>query len=211
MVDQSTCRRVLIYGGTFDPPHRAHLELPELARQAVHADAIIYVPAATSPFKTDAPPTEASHRLAMLELALANLKHAAISTVEIDRATENEPSYTIDTLRMMRDRLGAGVELRLLIGSDQLRSFDHWKDWRRIIELAEPAVMIRPPDTRDEVLAALPPDFPRSKWESRILDLPLIDQSATDVRERLEKGRKVGDAIPENVKAYIAEHNLYRN
>lgn len=210
MIDLSFCKQILIYGGTFDPPHHAHLSLPELARQMVGADAILYIPAVTSPFKTGSPPTGSHHRIAMLELALANAQHAAVSTIDIDRAIEGEPSFMIDTIRLLRDQFGPNVIFRLLIGSDQLRSFDHWKDWQDIVELAEPVVMVRPPDTRDELLAALPPNFPRSQWSKRILDLPVIDQSATNVREQLAKGKSTGGAIPETVANYIEEHGLYR-
>lgn len=211
MIDLTRCHRVLVFGGTFDPPHVGHVTLPELARQVLDADAVAYVPAAVSPFKTDQPPTPAVHRLAMLRLALRDQPHAAIVTDELDRAAGgHEPSYTVDTLERLRQRLGEQVTLRLLIGADQLRAFDRWKNWRRIVELAEPAVMVRPPETRDSILRDLPAGFDRDTWARRVVELPLVDVSSSDVRRRVREGQPLGDRVSPAVAEYICEHGLYR-
>ena len=133
---------ILIFGGTFDPPHLAHTLLPPVAARLLGCDRIIYIPAALNPLKTDTPPTPAAHRLAMLRLAIGDVEHAEIDTLELDRAG---PSFTVDTLTIMRERFGADRRMHLLIGADAALSFERWKDWRRILQLAEPAVMPRPP------------------------------------------------------------------
>lgn len=199
---------VLIFGGTFDPPHRAHVELPRQALQAAGAARVIYVPAARSPLK-DAP-TPAPHRLAMLRLALQGQSWATISTIELDRRDSGGPSYTIDTLRQLRSQLGPDTPMRLLLGADQVQEFHRWKNPRQIIALAEPLVMLRPPQTRQSLLAAFPSEDERQQWNARILDLPPMDVSATDVRNRLSRGHSIASLVHPAVAAYIAAHHLYR-
>ncbi|MFW6058621.1 MAG: nicotinate (nicotinamide) nucleotide adenylyltransferase [Phycisphaeraceae bacterium] len=203
-------RYILIFGGTFDPPHRAHVELPEIVRGRLGADCIAYVPAARSPHKLDQQPTDAAHRLAMLRLALEDQPRAVIVTDELDRAAQgDDPSYTVETLQQLRERLGPEVRLRLLIGADQVPAFEKWKDPKRIIELAEPVVMLRPPDTAESLLAALPDDAARRFWARRLMPVPALDVSATMVRQRVRAGEPIDDLVPEAVARYIAEQGLY--
>lgn len=198
---------IIVFGGTFDPPTRAHVELPELARQRVGADLIAYVPAAQSPHKLDRPPTPPHHRLAMLRLALQASPHAVVLTDELDRAADGRPSYTVDTLRALRDRL-PHVALRLLIGTDQVHAFDRWREPDEIVRLAEPLVMVRPPETRESLLAALPASS-RETWAQRLVEIPPLPISATDVREHVAAGHCIRDLVPPAVADYIAEHGLY--
>ena len=200
---------ILIFGGSFDPPHRAHVELPELVRQRLGADLLAYVPAAQSPHKRDQAPTPAAHRLEMLRRALTNQPRATIVTDELDRAANNEPSYTVDTLQHLRDRLADTVTLRLLIGADQVRAFDRWHEPRRIIELAEPVVMLRPPETAESLLTALPDDAARRFWGKRLVPVPQMDISATDIRRRIAAGASLDELVPADVARYIADHGLY--
>lgn len=210
-MDLKLCSSLILFGGSFDPPHIGHIRLPQLARKKLRADAVLYIPAARSPLKTQAPPTPAHHRLAMLRLALADEPHAAIDTFEIDQAADapGPPSYTIDTLRSLRQRLGDEPAMHLLIGADQLLTFDRWKDHRRILELAEPLVMLRPPLTRDRLLEALPPSLDPDRWEDALIELPPVDVSATDIRRRLREGQPVEGLLDPAVLRYIQDHHLY--
>lgn len=206
-----TCNSILLYGGTFDPPHVAHLVLPQLAREAVGADVVAYIPAARAPHKPGVKPTAARHRLAMLRLALRGVKHAAILTDELDRAAAGAagPSYTVDTLEALRARLGPGPVLRLLIGGDNLRIFHTWKNPARIIELAEPVVMVRPPDTKQSLLRSLPRGYSRKEWATRLVDLPLFDVSATQIRRRVAEGKSITGMVMPAVERYIAKNGVY--
>lgn len=204
-----TTQPVLIFGGTFDPPHCAHVQLPRSAMQAAKAARVIYVPAARSPLK-DIAPTPAHHRLAMLRLALEGQPWASISTIELDRAQAGEPSYTIETLRELRKELGPQTPLRLLLGADQVLDFHRWKESHDIVRLAEPLVMLRPPRTRQSLLAALASEGERQQWSARMLDLPQMDLSATEIRDRLVRGESIEGLVPPTVAAYIAAHSLYR-
>jgi len=204
-------RHIILFGGSFDPPHIAHVTLPMAVREAVGADLVAYVPAARAPHKLDKVQTEPAHRLAMLRLAIEGVEHAEIVTDELDRAADGRPSYTVDTLQALRDGLGPGTTMRLLIGADQVRIFDKWREPQRVIELAEPLVMVRPPDTRESLLASLPNDLARAEWFKRLVDVPAVDISSTDIRERVKHGESIAGKVSPAVDRYIRKHGLYRD
>ena len=201
--------RTLVFGGTFDPPHTAHTTLPPLVASRLGCARIIYITAAVNPLKTDQDITPAHHRLAMLELAVADVPGAEISTIELDRPG---PSYMVDTLELLRRELGPGTEILLLIGSDQAMAFHKWKDWSRILELATPVVMVRPPldgaAFRRQLAAHYDPDEV-DRWIGYAVAVPQVDVCATTVRERLAAGGDVRGLLQPTVLAYIREHGLY--
>jgi nicotinate-nucleotide adenylyltransferase len=202
--------RLLIFGGTFDPPHVAHATLPPLAARRLGCGRILYVVAAVSPLK-DEPPTPAEHRVAMLRLALDRVPDAEISTVELDRPG---PSYTVDTLQNLRGQVGSDVAFHLLIGSDQVLDFHRWKDWQRILELATPAVMLRPPLDEESYRRRLEETFPAEevrRWLSWTAAVPYLDICATDLRRRLAEGGDARGLIQPAVLGYIRTHGLYRH
>ncbi len=204
-------KRILIFGGTFDPPHLAHAKLPPIAAEALGCTRIVYIPAARNPLKTDAAPTSAAHRLAMLRRIVGPLPgaNAEIDTLELDR---DGPSYTVDTLKIMRARFGEGSKLHLLIGADQALSFDKWRNWPRLLQLAEPAVMPRPPWPREKLIEEFKGRFDAAQvddWIARIVEVPYMDISATDVRLQLECGGDLTDLLDPAVIEYIQQHHLY--
>jgi len=204
-------KRILLFGGSFDPPHRAHVHLPQQAARAIRADLIAYIPAGRAPHKLDQQQTDPRHRLAMLRLALADDPGPIPTTIltdEIDRGPD-APSYTVDTLESLAQRVDRGATLRLLIGADQLRIFDQWRQPGRIIELAEPLVMVRPPDTRSSLLEDLPADE-HGAWADRLIEIDAMDVSSTAVRERVGGDRPIDDAVCDAVAGYIREHGLYQ-
>lgn len=205
----SGARTVLLFGGSFDPPHIAHITLPSLARDAINADWLLYVPAARSPHKPDGPIASAPERIAMLAAALQDIPRASISTIELDAADRDPlaPSYTINTIRALRSSIPPETKLRLLIGADQLLSFHRWREPREIIERAEPVVMLRrsdpppapsaPQPDIDSLLAHIEPHWSPDElraWRSRFVEVPLIDVSATEVRSLLAAPRTTPDA-----------------
>lgn len=206
---------IIVVGGTFDPPHRAHVDLPTLARDRVEPGAwLLYVPAARSPFKAD-PPASPHHRAAMLALALRATPRAAVWTDEADRAALDpaSPSYTIDTLRRLRTLTPA--RQRLLIGSDQAASFHRWREARALLDLAPPLVLLRwPHQTPDDLLGALGasgawtgPEV--AAWASRIAPVAPVPMSATDARAALAAGRSAPIALDPEVERYAHTHALY--
>jgi len=200
------CGTALVFGGSFDPPHRAHVELPEHVRDAIDAEVVLYIPTARSPFKAGRPGTDAKHRLVMTQLAVADNPRAVVLSVET-AAAGDDPTYTIDTLRAMHHS-GAGTALRLLIGADQLPGFDRWRDAARIIEIADPVVIRRPGEDIDAGLAHVAATL---GWRPTVVDAPLIDVNSTELRRRLAAGEPVRDDVPPAVLEYIEARGLYRD
>lgn len=236
----SDVRRVLVVGGTFDPPHIGHIALAREAASAVGADWRLYIPAARSPFKTEGPTASDADRLEMLRLALAGETRVSVSTVEMDRARtalaelaadgaearQREPSYTIDTLRVLRGALGESVRLRLLLGADQAVEFHRWKEAREVIALAEPVVVLREPYTTPAALlgamAAHWSPAEMERWRGRIVRTSLIPASSTALRVTSPNALGAAGApgapalhawerdVAPAVRAYIEWRGLYR-
>lgn len=215
-------RCVLVVGGTFDPPHLAHVALPRAAARAVGADATLYVPAARSPQKRAGPVATDADRIAMLRLALAAEPSAAISTLEIDRAHSAltqpggspPPSYTIDTIRELRAMLGEETQIRLFLGADQAAVFHTWKDARDLLALAEPVVALREPyESSDSLLQALAQRWigaDLDAWRARIVPGALMPASATALRAAAsgDLSAFARDLHPD-VREYIQSRALY--
>ena len=192
---------VLIFGGSFDPPHRAHILLPQQARDAIAANHLVFIPTAQQPLKSSQTPVH--HRLAMLKLALQDSKHCHVLDIELKR---DGPSYTVDTLRQLKKLWGDQVTLRLLIGADQLAAFDRWRDWQVIEQLAVPVIMHRD----GQIPITLPNHFDRDIWLPRVINVDRVDISSTDLRKQLASGKPIDtNLLSQNVQDYIRQHQLY--
>ncbi len=210
----ANCESLLVFGGAFDPPHRAHVELPPKARDAIGADWALYVPTARTPLKEREAGASAEDRMEMVRLALEGTARASVSDVEIRRGGT---SYTVDTLRELRAALPRMKRMRLLIGADQAAQFHRWREPGEIVRLAEPLVLLRAPEeTRSALRKALQPNWGEDDlelWRRRIIELPTIEAASTDVRAAL--AREGADApslrgvVPEAVLGYIRARRLY--
>ncbi len=194
-----------LLGGSFDPVHRAHLELAHAARRTLGLDAVWLVPART-PWQRASLGASPEHRRAMVALAISGEKGLELCDVELTRAGN---SYTIDTLNTLRAR-HPDARFTLLLGADQLLNFTTWKDWTHILDLADLAVAPRPGEpwrVAADLAAAL---GARARTVSTI-EMPLRDISATRIRARCAQGLTVDDLVPARVARYIEQHHLYSN
>lgn len=181
---------VALMGGTFDPVHCGHIELGLKARDAVGAQWLVFMPAARNPLKQSGPMLSDRDRVELLALACEGLERVGISTLELEEAGDTgnpaAPSYTVDTLRALSVMVPS-TKLRLVIGADSARSFHLWRSPREIIALAEPAVLLRPPDeTPEALLAAISTHWSAPEleaWRGRVVTTHLLDVSASRVRE----------------------------
>jgi nicotinate-nucleotide adenylyltransferase len=201
---QSPISRLGLLGGTFDPPHYGHLVLAETARVQLRLDCVLFVIAGRPPHKPGRPITPDSHRLAMVEVAIADNSAFAISRVDMDRPG---PHYTVETLSLLR-REYPEAELFFLVGGDSLAQFLTWRDPIGILRQARLAVMPRPgyePDlaTLEQIL---PDVHDRLAW----LDAPYLDVSASDLRRRVREGLPIRYLVPPPVEAYVRERCLYK-
>jgi nicotinate-nucleotide adenylyltransferase len=194
-----------VLGGTFDPPHVGHLILAEAACDALNLDQVLFVPAAEPPHKHKLPLTDVKHRVAMVQAAISDNPRFALSEVDITRPG---PHYTVDTLRLLKERF-VGADLYFLLGSDSLRDIATWYEPAGIIAQARLAVMRRPGTALD--IAHLEAALPGISGRVAFVDAPIIGISATSLRERLRAGRSVRYQVPDEVAQYIAVHRLYKD
>jgi len=188
-----------IFGGTFDPIHHGHLIVAEYVRERVGLDRIAFIPTMISPHKTDAVVTSAAHRLAMLREAVKPDPFFQVLDIEVERGGV---SYTVDTLRLL-EREHPSDEFFLLIGADNLREFRLWKEPAEIAERATLVVMNRP----GFAPGPAGPPLPRNILECQV---PSIDISATEIRQRVRNGLPISYLVPPSVSRYISRHRLYR-
>ncbi len=205
----ATMRRVGILGGTFDPIHYGHLVIAEEVYAALNLAEMVFVPAGQPPHKPGNIVSDARHRLAMLELAIASNPHFTISLVDLDRPG---PSYTVDTLRLLREQWGAQTAIYFVIGGDSLEELLNWYERARILEqLAHLVAICRPGyNEATDHLEWLEARLPGIRARLINVPAPQLDISATDLRTRVAEGRPIKYQTPEAVEQYILQQGLYR-
>ena len=195
-----------VFGGTFDPIHLGHLIVAEDVRVRIALDEVLFIPTGQPWLKKSQKITRASHRMAMVELAVEGNPDFRASDMEIERPG---PTYTIDTLMELRDQLGPEAELYVMLGTDSLKLLDRWKEPERIFELGRVVAMARP-GSQDFDLRTLDCIADGISCKVKLLDGPRIGVSGTELRRRVAEGLSIKYRVPEPVEAYIAEHGLYR-
>ncbi len=195
--------RIAILGGTFDPIHFGHLAIAEDVRVALQAARVLFVPTAQQPFKTGVRNAEARHRLAMVQLAVADNPHFAVSAIEIQRGGI---SYTVETVAQLREYY-PGDALCFIVGADAAADLHRWFDVERLLQLCQIAVVERPGYTLD--LPALYAMLPAARGRIIPLAGPAFNISATELRERLVRGQPIRYHVPSAVRHYIEQHGVY--
>ncbi len=222
-------KRIAIYGGTFDPVHAGHLEIARKVLKLFAIDEFLFMPARVAPHKLDARVSPALHRYAMLVLATRDEPRLAISTFELD---DPERCYTVETLFHFRSQAAESTDLFFVMGADSWSEITTWREWQRLLTLANVIVVTRPgyetpgshadretatklvdlrgssessPDKVIEVESGVPKIF--------ITDAVMHDVSATEARQAARAGRRedLQKLVPPDVADYIRKYDLYRN
>lgn len=208
-----------ILGGTFDPIHNAHLALARVARDTLNLAEVLWIPAGQPPHR--APPRAApADRLAMVRAAIAGEPRFALDASEV---ASTEASYTVHTLRRLREQLAPTTPLVLLMGADAFLGLPGWHRWREIFDYAHIAVATRPGFPLDaidpplgDVLAArraASADFQAPAGSIVTFDLVAGTVSATEARALIAAGApraRLLELLPAPVLDYIYQHSLYR-
>lgn len=211
-----------IYGGTFDPPHIAHLRLAIEAGETLALSEVVFVPAGQPPLRA-APQASPVQRLAMVERAIATTAGLQLDAAE---ALSNGPSYTIATLERLRAQHGPQRPLVLLLGADAFARLEGWQRWRELFVLTHIGVATRPghglaagkPGADDTALQreflarqGLAADLAHAPAGHIVsFDITPLEISATAIRARLAAGRSVRHLVPDAVLDYIDSNTLYR-
>ena len=188
-----------LFGGSFNPPHVAHLVVAEVVRDQFGLDEVWWIPNATPPHKPNDGLAAVQHRLAMTERTVEGNPAFRVCGVEVER---DGVSYTVETLRVLQDQ-HPDTDFALILGSDSL---DHFADWHRPDEIAErvPFIVYKRPGAIESVAD------PRFVNDVRYAAAPVMEISGTEVRARRRAGRSIRYLVPEAVRAYIDTHDLYR-
>lgn len=188
--------RLGVLGGTFDPPHHGHLIAAADVHAALGLDRVLFVPSAVPPHKRTTVQAPAALRLEMVRAATRGDERFEVDDLELRRPG---PSYTVDTLRVLRERF-PGAELFFLVGADNVRELASWREPEEIVRLARIVAVPRGCESAD-------PDSPFP-----VLSVPItrIGISATEIRRRAGAGESIRYLVPDAVREIVAREGLYR-
>ena len=209
----------LLFGGSFDPVHRGHVDTARAAQALLGAEMVHWLPTPGSPLKLGMG-SRRDHRAAMLTLQLQASAEPSwhLSTLELQ---QEPPVYSVDTLRHWRQRIGPDAPLAFLLGADNLHQLPHWRDWQALTDYTHVVVARRPGSTKDW-------PAPVKLWlkshhvmnakllQSRpfgavlLLDTPARDISSTTLRQRIRDHLATDAWLAAPVRDYIVTHGLYR-
>lgn len=191
--------KIAVMGGTFNPIHYGHLISAEQVRDGLGYDKILFVPSARPPHKSQPDMVSAEHRFQMVLIATEDNPTFEVSSIELDR---EGPSYTIQTIKALRNRYDTATELAWIIGADSLIEYKIWKDFDGVLEQC---TMIA--TTRPNYDMQLVPSEIRNRVKT--YKITGIDISATEIRNRIRNIRSIQYLVPDSVAEYINQHKLY--
>ncbi len=200
-----------ILGGTFDPIHIGHLIVAEEARIRLGLEEVLFVPAGQPVFKPDRDITPASHRVEMVRRAISDNPHFKLCTLEVERPG---PSYTVDTLMMLRKQLGREASFFFILGRDTLAELHLWKEPRKLVRLCKLVAAPRPvlsavEGSGSKDLKHLETSIPELPGRVIQLEMPVIGISSSEIRQRVAQGLSIRYLVPEGVETYITEQKIY--
>ena len=192
-------------GGTFDPIHLGHLAMAESAREIFELDEVLFIPSARPPHKADKNITPEVHRLMMTFLATQSNEKFQVSPMEIMR---EGLSYTLDTMNQLEKKFGADTELFFIIGADSMVDLPKWHKAKELVSKVHFIATTRPGVEVD--LEEVKKFFGESAKNIYRIEVPGIDISSTELRERVKVGKSIKYLVPETVEEYILKENLYK-
>ncbi len=193
-----------IFGGTFDPPHIGHLVLASEAYHQLELDRLLWVLTPSPPHKPNRHITPLEYRLKMVQAIVGDEPAFELSQVEIDRPP---PHYAVDTVEILGEDF-PGARLTYLVGEDSLRDLPLWRQAQKLLRLADTlGVGLRPTAAAD--IPNLQRELPGLREKLRIIEIPLLQISSTDIRRRIRSGLPYRYLLPPAVYEIIQKYRLY--
>lgn len=198
--------RIGISGGTFDPVHNGHLITAQYTMEKLELNKVIFIPSGKPPHKTRNDITSSEHRFNMVSEACEGNSCFEASKIEMERPGK---TYTIDTLKQIKSMYG-DLDIFYITGADVIRDIKNWKDFEKVFELCDFIAAIRPNYDKDSFMQDV--KLLKSKYQAKIhvIDVPLIEISSTEIRNRIKKGLPIKYLVPQKVEKYILENKLYK-
>lgn len=206
--------KIGIFGGSFDPVHKGHIELAKEVIRSGAADRVVFMPAARQPFKLDRKMASGEDRINMIKLAIEDEDSFEVSDYELQR--KDEISYTVNTLHAMKKLYGPDNGIALILGADTFLQIHKWTRPEEILENYTIIVGIRPGYKKEEMDRQ--EVFLKERFGAEIVCIknPSVEISSTDIRKASmsvsgenEECSEVKNYIPKKVKEYIIEKGLY--
>lgn len=203
---EKALKRIGIYGGTFDPIHYGHLMCAQNIKEMYDLDKVIFVPSGIPPHKNLKEVTSAKHRFNMVWHAIDKNPCFEVSDVEIQREGY---TYSVDTIKLLRKKYKDEALLFYIIGADVVLDLLNWKDCHEVFKLCSFIAALRPGYKKERVIEYI--KYLKSAYNADIYvtEVPLIQLSSTDIRNRVKKSKSVKYYIPERVEEYIIKKSLY--
>jgi nicotinate-nucleotide adenylyltransferase len=220
-------RRIALFGGTFDPIHSGHVAVARAAERHFHLDCVFFIPSSRPPHKPGTELCAYEHRFAMVALACSEHPRFVPSLAEAGvNGASRRVFYSIDTVRRFRQQFNRpGDRIYFIVGADSFLHLQTWKDYAELLQLCDFVVANRPGFHIRRLREVIPPALlaPSAAKESRnsrvihllstsvyLLETVASHVSATDVRQRIERGQRVHGLVPPRVEEYITKQALYR-
>ncbi|HEU0292707.1 MAG TPA: nicotinate-nucleotide adenylyltransferase [Anaerolineales bacterium] len=197
--------RIGLFGGTFDPPHLGHLILASEAQSQLELDRLLWILTPEPPHKQEQSITPIEHRLAMVNLAIADNPAFELSRIELDRPG---PHYTLDTIKLVAEQ-NPSADIVPIIGGDSLRDLPKWHRSQEIVYACHwIGVMRRPNDKAN--LDQLERELPGIRSKIHYVDAPLLEIASHEIRNRIAMGKTVRYYLSPAVYDYIEKNHLYQ-
>ena len=197
--------RIGVMGGTFDPIHLGHLVAAQEVLWRLSLERVIFVPAGDPPHKGGREISPAADRVRMVQLAIGSNPAFELSLVDVERGGK---SYTVDTIEILRGRLGAEAQLYFIVGMDSLSELSTWRDPLKLLSLCRLVAVSRPPH-RDVDPSTLEAELPGISSRVDLVRTPGIEIASSDLQRRVAVGQPIKYQVPEAVEDYIYSHGLY--
>ncbi len=197
--------RIGFFGGTFDPPHNGHLMIAHKAIEELGLEEVNFAPTRLPPHKQDEEITPIKDRVEMVRLAIQGNPRFVLSYIDADR---EGPTYSVDSLRILRDGWHESTEIYFLMGVDSLAGILSWHNPEELIQMCKLAVFARPGFNAN--MDKLESKLPGIREQTVFINSAPMDISATEIQHRVRAGESIEEMVPKSVEKYIQANRLYK-
>ncbi len=197
--------RIAIFGSSFDPIHNGHLSIMTTIVKTLHPDQLILLPSKLSPNKTTTHASE-QHRLSMLNLAISTMK-ASSTNIQIDpmELSGPSPSYTIHSIRRLKEKHPKNTQFFLIIGQDNYQTFHQWKEYKTLLGEVHLVVINRPNYKKENLKIA------SYAHQIKHIVMEEIHTSSSQIRNLISQKKAITAHVPKGIADYIHTHHLYQD
>ncbi len=203
--DFKSCKRIALMGGAFDPIHYGHLVTAQTVYDNFNLDRVVIMPLGDAPHK-EMKGASAYHRFEMARLAAADNDAFGVSAMEVNRGGK---TYTVDTIAEIK-AINPGLEIYFVMGADEILSIESWREPERLLKMCAFIAVTRPGFDKSRVEEKTKTIREKYGCEIYFLEVPALDISSSDIRERIKKGKSARYLTGDETLKYIEKNCLYK-